>query len=88
MKVFYFHCNFQPHQSTLPKMGKCFTKIWHIRQICPKWANALRQLLGNQIDRGAAIDFHVSHTASPVATGAIRWAKPTKTMHQAPQTEI
>jgi len=27
MKVFYFHCNFQPHQSTLPKMGKCFTTI-------------------------------------------------------------
>jgi len=22
MKFFYFHCNFQSHQSTLPKMGK------------------------------------------------------------------
>jgi len=22
MKYFYFHCNFQSHQSTLPKMGK------------------------------------------------------------------
>ena len=25
--------------------------------------------LGNQIDFGTAIDFHVSNTASPVATG-------------------
>ena len=69
-------------------MGKCFTKTRHIRQSCPKWANALRQLLGNQIDRGTAIDFHVSHTASPVATGGIRWAEATQTMHQAPQIEI
>jgi len=29
---------------------------------CPKWANAVRQLLGNQIDRSTAIDFHVSQT--------------------------
>jgi len=43
--------------------------ISHINQPCPKWANALRQLLGSQVDRGTAIDFHVSHTASPVATG-------------------
>jgi len=69
-------------------MGKCFTKIRHIRYTCPKWANALRQLLGNQIDRGTAIDFHVSHTASPVATGKIWWAKPTQTMHQHPPIEI
>jgi len=27
--------------------------------------------LGNQIDRGTAIDFHVSHTASPVVAGGI-----------------
>jgi len=45
-------------------------------------------LLGNQIDRGTAIDFHVSHTASPVATGGIWWAHPPQTMHQAPQIEI
>jgi len=44
----------------------------------------LRQFLGNQIDRGTAIDFHNSHTASPVATVRIWWAKPTQTMHQAP----
>jgi len=25
MKHFYFNCNFQPHQSTLPKMGKWIT---------------------------------------------------------------
>jgi len=31
--------------------------------------------LGKQINRGTVIDFHVSHTASPVATGAIWWAK-------------
>jgi len=31
MKFFYFHCNFQPHKSTLPKIGKFFTKIRHIR---------------------------------------------------------
>jgi len=49
-------------------MGEIFTTIKHIRQTCRKWANALRQLLGNQIDRGTAIDFHVAHTASPVAT--------------------
>jgi len=30
---------------------------------------ASRHLLGNQFDRGTAIDFHVSHTASYVATG-------------------
>jgi len=88
MKFFYFHCNFQPHLSTLPKLGKFFTKIRHIRPTCPKWANALRQLLGNQSDCGTAIDFHVSHTASPVATGGNWWAKPIQTMHQAHQIEI
>jgi len=31
MKVFYFHCNFQPHQSNLPKMRKIFTKMWHTK---------------------------------------------------------
>jgi len=56
-------------------MGKFFTKIAHIGKTCPKWANAL-QLLGNQSDRGTAIDFHVSHTASPVVTGGICWANP------------
>jgi len=48
----------------------------------PKWANTLRQFLGNQIDRGIAIDFHVSHTASPVATGGIWWAKPPKLKYE------
>jgi len=42
----------------------------------PKWANSLRQLLGNQIDRGTAIDFRVSHTASPVATGGFGGLSP------------
>jgi len=87
MEVFYFHCNFQQHKSTLPKMGKFFKKIWHIRWTCPKWANVL-QVLGNQIDRGTVIDFHVSNTASTVATGKIWWAKPTQTVHQDPQIEI
>jgi len=32
----------------------------------------------------ATIDFHVSHTASPVATGGIWWAKPSQTMLKAP----
>jgi len=59
----------------LAERGNFFTKIRHIRQTCPKW-DALRQLLGNQIDRANAIDFHVSHMASPVATGGIWWAKP------------
>jgi len=27
MKFFYFHCDFQPHKSTLPEMSKCFTTI-------------------------------------------------------------
>jgi len=40
--------------------------------------------LGNQIDCGTAIDFHVSHAASPVATGGIWWAKTTQIMHQGP----
>jgi len=44
--------------------------------------------LGNQIDRGTAIDFHVSHTASLVASRWIWWAKPTQKMHQGPQIEI
>jgi len=39
---FYF-CNFQPHKSTLDKMGKCFTTIMHIRWTCPNWVNGLRQ---------------------------------------------
>ena len=65
-----------------------FTKIRHISQTCSKWANALRQLLGNQIDRGTAIDFHVSVTVSPLATGGIWCTKPIQTMHQAPQVEI
>jgi len=45
----------------------------HINQLCPKWANTLQQLLGNQFDRSTVIDFHVSHTASPVATTGIWW---------------
>jgi len=51
------------------------------------WAIRLirNDLLGNQndnqIDRGTAIDFHVSHMASPVATGEIWWAKPTQIIH-------
>ena len=65
-------------------MGKFFKKIWHIRWTCPKWANVL-QVLGNQIDRGTVIDFHVSNTASTVATGKIWWAKPTQTVHQDPK---
>jgi len=32
--------------------------------------------LGNQIDCGTAIDFHVSRTASAVTTGGIWWTKP------------
>ena len=43
-------------------MGKYFTKIRYTKYICPKWANASRQFLGNQFDRGSAIDFHASHT--------------------------
>jgi len=46
-----------------------------IRQTCPKWANALRQLLDNQFDRGAAIDILVSQTACPVPTKGLWWAK-------------
>jgi len=45
-------------------------------------------MLGNQIDRGTAVDFHVSHTASPVAKWGIWWAKPPQTIHQAHKTEI
>jgi len=41
--------------------------------------------LGNQIDRGTAIDFHVSHAASPVATAGIVWAKPTQNPNNAPR---
>jgi len=37
--------------------------------------------LGNQNDHGTAADFHVSNTASPVATGGIWWAKLIQTMH-------
>jgi len=36
-----------------------------------KWANAL-QLLGNQFDRGTAIDFHLSHTALDQVIGHIQ----------------
>jgi len=38
--------------------------------------------LGNQIDRGTAIDFHVSHMASPVATGGFGGLRPLQTLHQ------
>jgi len=41
----------------------------------PKMGKYFTTIVGNQIDRGTAIDFHVSHTASPVATGGIWWAK-------------
>jgi len=59
----------------------------HINQPCPKWANALRKLLGNQIDRGIAIDFHVSHTASPVATGGFGELSPPKQCNKPPKME-
>jgi len=49
-----------------------------MNQPCPKWANALRQLLCNQIDRGTAIYFYVSHTPIPVATEGVWWAKALK----------
>jgi len=67
-------------------MGKLVENQAHKVITSGKWANALRQLLGNQIDRGTAINFHASHTASPVARGRIGWVEPTQTMHQAPQT--
>jgi len=35
-------------------------------------------IVANQIDRGTAIDFHVSHTASPVATGGFGGLSPPK----------
>jgi len=41
--------------------------------------------LGNQIDGGAAIDFRVSHTASPIATGGIWWANPPKQCTKPPK---
>jgi len=84
MKFCIFIAIFSHINQPCPKWANFFTKIRHIRLTCPKWANALRQLLCNHTDRGTAIDFRVSHTASPVATGGIWWAKPTQTMHQAP----
>jgi len=44
--------------------------------------------MSSQIDRGTAIDFQVSHAASPVTTGGIGWAKPTQTLHQTHQIKI
>jgi len=35
-------------------------------------------LLGNQIDRGTATDFHVSHTTSPVVAGGFGGLSPPK----------
>ena len=57
-------------------LGLILTTTWG--KLFPNWANALRQLLGNQIDRGTAIDFHVSHRASPVATGVFGGLNPPK----------
>jgi len=55
----------------LAQNGQIFYENQVHKVNCPKWANTLRQLLGNQIDRGTAFDFHASHTASPVATGGL-----------------
>jgi len=59
-----------------------------MNQPCPKWANALRQLLCNQIDRGTAIYFYVSHTPIPVATEGVWWAKAPKKWTKPPKIEI
>jgi len=46
-----------------------FAIFSHIKQPHPKRANALRQLLGNEFNRGTAIYFHVSHAALDQVTG-------------------
>jgi len=78
MNFFYFHCNFQPHVINLAQNGQIIYENQAHNVNLPKMENTLQQLLGNQIDHGTAIDFHVSHTASPVVTGGIWWAKPPK----------
>jgi len=83
-EIFLFSLQFSATLINLAQNGQIFYENQAHKVTCPKWANALRQLLDNQIDRGTVIDFHVSRTASPVATGGIWWAKPTQIMHQRP----
>jgi len=86
--IFLFSLQFSATLINLAQNGQIFYEIQAHTVNTPNWANALRQFLGNQIDCGTTIDFHVSHTASPVATGGIWWAEPTQPKHQLPKIEI
>jgi len=69
--IFLFSLQFAATLINLAQNGQIFFENQAHKVNLPKMGKYLRQLLGNQIDRGTAIDFHVSHTASPVATGGI-----------------
>jgi len=61
-EIICFHCNFQPHKSTLLKTEKFLRKSGTLGKLAQSEQMLLRKLLGNQFDRITAIDFHVSHT--------------------------
>ena len=69
--MFLFSLQFSVTLINLAQNGQIFYENQAHTVNLHKMGKYLRQLLGNQIDRGTAIDFHVSHTASPVATGGI-----------------
>jgi len=77
-EIFLFSLQFSPTLINLAQYGQTFYENQAHKVNCQKWANALRQFLGNQVDRGTAIDFHVSHTASPVAAGGLCGLSPPK----------
>jgi len=64
-EFFLFSLQFSAALIKLTQNGQIFYENQACLVNLPKMGKFVRQLLGNQIDRGTAIDFHVSHTASP-----------------------
>ena len=86
--MFLFWLQFSATLINLAQHGQIFYENQAHEVNLPKMGKYFTTIVGNQTDRGTAIDFHVLHTASPVATGGIWWANPRQTLHQVPQTEI
>jgi len=55
-EIFLFSLQFSATLINLAQNGQIFYENSAHKVNFPKWANALRQLLGNQLDRGTAID--------------------------------
>jgi len=77
-EIFLFSLQFSATVIKLAQNGQIFYENQAHKVNLPKLGKCLTSIVGNQIDRGTATDFHVSLTASPVATGEFGGLSPPK----------